>query len=107
MKVILAAGGPDSAEPLARVLANAGFTVAVLPEPTPSAPELRGADLLIADRNSAAALEGAGPKKRILLAPREGTVDLNAVSAGFDDVIPMPSTDDEIVARVRHVLGSR
>lgn len=106
MRVVLATRDAERSEWLAGVLLAAGFSVAVLDDPSPSSPELRGAELLIVDRAGAEALRGAGPARRLLIAPREGTVDLTDVEAGFKDVIAMPSPPDEIVARVRHVLDS-
>ena len=104
MRVVLAASDPEQADWLVGVLAGAGFSVAVLSDPLPTSPELKGAELLIVDRMGAAALAGAGPARRMLIAPREGTVDLADVSSGFRDVIAVPSPAEEIVARVRHVL---
>ena len=106
MRVVLATSDTEQADWLAGVLSAAGFSVAVLMSPAPSSPELRGAELLIVDGESASALEGAGPERKMLIAPREGTVDLAAVQGGYADVIAIPSPDDEVVARVRHVLGS-
>ena len=91
---------------LAGVLAAGGFSVAVLPEPSVDSPELRNAELVIADRESARVLGDSGPTRRILLAPRDGTVDLQEVKAGFNDVIAFPAEAEEIVARVRHALVS-
>lgn len=106
MRVVLAASDAEGSEWLAGVLLAAGFSVAVVSDPSPTSPELRGAELLIVDRAAAKALAGAGPARRLLIAPREGTVDLIDVEAGFKDVIAIPSPPDEIVARVRHVLDS-
>lgn len=104
MRVVLAAGDAERADWLASVLLAAGFSVAVVSDPSPTSPELRGAELLIVDRAAAQALGTAGPSRRLLIAPREGTVDLTDVEAGFKDVIALPSPPEEIVARVRHVL---
>ena len=104
MRVVLAASDAERAEWLAGVLLAGGFSVVVLSEPTPTSPELRGADLVIVDRDGAAALGDAGPSRRMLIAPRDGTVDLSDVESGFRDVIAIPSPADEVVARVRHVL---
>ena len=106
MRVVLAASDAERCEWLASVLLAAGFSVAVLSDPSPTSPELRGAELLIVDRAAAQALGGAGPARRLLIAPREGTVDLTDVESGFKDVIAIPSPPDEIVARVRHVLDA-
>jgi hypothetical protein len=88
------------------VLSAAGFSVAVLSDPSPTSPELHGAELLIVDSGSADALAGAGPSRRVLIAPRDGTVDRSALESGFRDVLAIPSPPDEIVARVRHVMNS-
>lgn len=106
MRVVLAASDPESVEWLADVLSSAGFSVAVLSDPSPTSPELRGAELLIVDSGGAAALAGAGPSRRLLIAPREGTVTMTDVESGFRDVIAIPSPPEEVVARVRHVLSA-
>lgn len=106
MRVVLAASDPESVEWLADVLSSAGFSVAVLSDPSPTSPELRGAELLIVDSVGAAALAGAGPSRRLLIAPREGTVTMTDVESGFRDVIAIPSPPEEVVARVRHVLSA-
>jgi DNA-binding response OmpR family regulator len=106
MRVVLASSDAERADWLAGVLSAAGFSVAVLSDPVPTSPELHGAELLIVDRKGAEALAGAGPARRMLIAPREGTVDRNDIEAGFRDVLAIPSPPDEIVARVRHVLGA-
>jgi DNA-binding response OmpR family regulator len=106
MRVVLAAKDPESANWLADVLSAAGFSVAVLSDPSPTSPELKGAELLIVDRGGAAALGGAGPSRRVLIAPREGTVTMSDVEAGFREVIAIPSAPEEVVARVRHVLSA-
>ncbi len=106
MRVVLAASDAEQAEWLAGVLLAAGLSVAVLSDPSPTSPELRGAELLIVDRKGAEALGSAGPARRLLLAPRDGTVDLSDVESGFKDVIAIPSPPDEIVARVRHALDA-
>ena len=106
MRVVLAASDAEQTEWLAGVLLAAGFSVAVLSDPSPASPELRGAELLIVDRAGAEALRGVGPARRLLIAPRDGTVDLTDVESGFKDVIAIPSPADEVVARVQHVLDS-
>lgn len=106
MKVVLAATDSEQTDWLAGVLSSAGYSVAVLSDPAPTSPELRGAELLIVDRDGAEALAGAGPALRLLVAPREGTVDLADVEAGFRDVIALPAPAEEVVARVKHVLGA-
>lgn len=107
MRVVLAASDAERVEWLAGVLLAGGFSVAVVSDPTPTSPELRGADLLIVDRAGSAALGGAGPDRRMLIAPRDGTVQLSDVESGFRDVIAIPSSADEVVARVRHVLEAQ
>jgi len=106
MRIVLAAADTERADWLAGVLSSAGFSVAVLSDPGPTSPELRGAELLIVDRAGAAALAGAGPARRLLIAPREGTVDREDVESGFRDVIAIPSPPEEIVARVRHAMNT-
>jgi DNA-binding response OmpR family regulator len=106
MRVVLAASDSKSADWLADVLSAAGFSVAVLSDPSPTSPELRGAELLIVDSGNAAALAGAGPSRRLLIAPRDATVSLTDVESGFRDVIAIPSPPEEVVARVRHVLST-
>lgn len=106
MRVVLASSDTERADWLAGVLSAAGFSVAVLTDPTPTSPELHGAELLIVDSSCADALAGAGPSRRVLIAPREGTVDRAALESGFKDVLAIPSPPDEIVARVRHVMNT-
>jgi DNA-binding response OmpR family regulator len=104
MRVVVAAKDDQGAEWLTHVLAQAGYTVAVVPEITSSSPELHGADLLVADRENAVAIGDGGPRCRILLAPRGGTIEIADVERGFADVIAFPSEPDEVVARVEHAL---
>lgn len=106
MRVVLAAVDTERADWLAGVLGSAGFSVAVLTDPVPTSPELRGAELLIVDSKGAEALGDAGPARRLLIAPREGTVELADVESGYKDVIAIPSPPDEVVARVRHALNA-
>jgi hypothetical protein len=103
MRIVLAAADPEATEWLAGILGAEGFSVVVLPEPDPAAPELRGAELLIADESAASSLGDAGPARRMLLSPRGGTVDLTQIDR-FADVIAVPSVPDEVIARVRHAL---
>ena len=106
MRVVLAAKDSERADWLAGVLSSAGFSVALLSDPTPTSPELRGAELLIVDPEGAEALGGAGPARKLLIAPRDGTVQLDAVQGGFRDILAIPSPPEEIVARVRHAMKS-
>ncbi|MEX2539916.1 MAG: hypothetical protein WD646_14815 [Actinomycetota bacterium] len=103
MRIVLAAADPEATEWLAGILGAEGFSVVVLPEPDPAAPELRGAELLIADESAASSLGDAGPTRRMLLSPRGGTVDLTQIDR-FADVIAVPSVPEEVIARVRHAL---
>ena len=103
MRIVLAAADSEATEWLAGVLGSAGFSVVVLPDPDPAAPELRSADLLIADESSASSIADVGPKKRILLSRRGGTVELENIER-YADVIAVPSAAEEVVARVRHVI---
>lgn len=107
MRVVLACSDPDRADWLAHVLGTAGFSVVVLPEVTPSSPELRGAELLIADGDSARALGTSGPTRRVLLSSRGGTVDLAAIEGRFADVLALPAPEEEVVARIRHAAGGQ
>jgi len=76
----------------------------VLTEVSPSSPELKGAELLITDSESAKGLEGAGPARRLLLSSRGATVDLAVIEGRFTDVLALPASKEEVVARVRHAL---
>lgn len=106
MRVVLAAKDTERADWLAGVLSSAGFSVALLSDPAPTSPELRGAELLIVDPAGAEALGDAGPIRRLLIAPRDGTVPLDAVRGKFRDVLAIPSPAEEIVARVRHAMNA-
>jgi hypothetical protein len=106
MRVVLACGDSERADWLARVLGTAGFSVVVLQDVTPTSPELRGAQRLIADGDSARAVGPSGPARRMLLSPRGGTVDLSAVQGRFADVLALPAPEEEVVARVRHAAGA-
>lgn len=103
MRIVLAAADTDATDWLAGILGSAGFSVVVLPEADPAAPELRNADLLIADNSSASLIAEAGPERRILLSHRGGTVELESIDR-YADVIAVPSLAEEVVARVRHVI---
>ncbi len=107
MRVVLASANFDATNWLDDVLRGGGFSVVVLPDATPTSPELHGADLLIVDSTTAHGLEGAGPVRRLLLAPRGSTLDLDAVRRGFSDIIVVPSDPDEVVARVNHAASRR
>ena len=107
MRVVLACGDAERADWLAHVLGTAGFSVVVLPEVTATSPELRGAQLLIADGESARAVGTSGPSRRMLLSSRGGTVDLAAIEGRFADVLAVPASEEEVVARVRHAAGGQ
>ena len=102
MRVVLAATDPEATNWLDGVLRGGGFSVVIVPDATPSSPELHGADVLIVDSKTADGLAGAGPTRRLLLASRGATLDLDAVRRGFADVIVVPSDPDEVVARVNY-----
>jgi HD-GYP domain-containing protein (c-di-GMP phosphodiesterase class II) len=105
MRVIVASSDEEAAGWLQNVLTSAGLSVAVLGEPVPSAPELSGGDLLVADRLSADSIGDSGPRRRMLLVPRGHVVDVAAaLSGGFLDLIIIPSPEDEILARVGRAL---
>ncbi len=106
MRVILACKDPENADWLAHVLGEDGLSVVVLPDVAPDSPELRGAELLIVDGASAAALGDAGPIKRVLISARGATVDLTAVQGRFSDILVIPAPSEEVVARVRHVMAT-
>jgi DNA-binding response OmpR family regulator len=107
MRVVLASANLEATNWLDDVLRGGGFSVVVLPDATPSSPELHGADVLIVDTKTADGLAAAGPARRLLLAPRGSTLDLEAVKRGFSDIIVVPSDPDEVVARVNHAASWR
>ena len=107
MRVVLASADLEATNWLDGVLRSGGFSVVVLPDATPASPELHGADVLIVDTKTADGLAGAGPTRRLLLAPRGSTLDLQAVKKGFSDIIVVPSDPDEVVARVNHAASWR
>ena len=104
MRVPLACKDAERADWLAHVLGEAGFSMVVLPEATPESPELKGAELLITDGDSAKALGRAGPSRRLLLSSRGATVDLAVIEGRFTDVLALPASEEEVVARVRHAV---
>lgn len=105
MRVVLAAKDTERADWLASVLSAAGFSVALISDPIPTSPELRGAELLIVDPEGAEAIGSAGPSRKLLIAPRDGTVSMDDLGAGFRDILAIPSPPEEIIARVRHALN--
>lgn len=105
MRIVLACRDPEHADWLAHVLGEDGMSVVVLAEVGPSSPELRGAELLIVDSESAASVGDEGPTRRVLLAARGATIDLTAVQGRFADILVIPTAEEEVIARVRHVLG--
>ncbi len=105
MRIVLACQNPEHADWLAHILGEDGLSVVVLPDVTGTSPELKGAELLIVDSASAASLGDGGPAKRVLLSARGSTIDLTAVQGRFADIIVIPTPDEEVVARVRHVMG--
>jgi hypothetical protein len=103
MRVILASNDEEATEWLARVLGAGGYSVVVLGDLSPASPELRGADLLIGDPEAFRALGDAGPAVRLLLSSRGGTVDMSLIQS-FADVLAVPGPEDEVLARIEHVL---
>jgi len=105
MRVLVASSDVSATDWLQAVLHAAGLTVIVMAEPSPTAPELAGSELLIADRAAAEALGDDGPKRRLLLVPRGQAVDLaDAMSGGFMDLLIVPSPEDEVLNRVGRAL---
>jgi len=107
MRVVLVSGNLEATDWLDGVLRGGGFSVVVLTEATPTSPELHGADVLIVDTKTAEGLADAGPPRRLLLAPRGSTLDLDAVRRGFSDVIVVPSDPDDVVKRVSFAASWR
>ena len=105
MRVVLACRDVERADWLAHILGEDGFSVVVLPEITPSSPELKGAELVILDDDAAVSIGDAGPSRRVLLSARGTTVDLRAIQGRFADILVIPAPADEVIARVRHVMG--
>lgn len=105
MRIVLACSDVERADWIAHVLGEDGFSVVVLTEVGASSPELRGAELVIADPASAKDLGEEGDFKRVLLSSRGSTIDLSAIQGRFADILVVPAPAEEVVARVRHVLG--
>jgi hypothetical protein len=105
MRIVLACRDPEHADWLAHILGEDGLSVVVLQEVDPKSPELKGAELLIVDSESAALIGDAGPPKRVLLSARGSTIDLTAVQGRFAEIIVIPAPEAEVVARIRHVMG--
>ena len=105
MRVVVASTDSEAAEWLRGVLQSAGLSVSVLADAGPDSPELDGADLLIADGDAARKIAGAGPRRKIMLVPRGGSVDVSEVLAGgYSDMLSMPAADEDILVRVGRVL---
>ena len=104
MRVILASKDEEATEWLAGVLGSGGYSVVVLAEVDPASPELRGAELLIGDPDALRNLGDAGPRHRLLLSHRGGTVDMSLINS-FADVLAVPGPPDEVLARIEHVLS--
>lgn len=105
MRVVVASSNAEATAWLEPVLRAGGFSVVVVPDATVDSPELHGADVLIVDTKTADVLADARPIRRLLLAPRGGTLDLEAVRRGFSDILVVPSDEDEVVARVKHAVS--
>lgn len=107
--MVLACQDEEVADRLAAVLANDGMSVVVLKEISEESPELKGADLLIVDGASARALgEGAtekGSATKILLSERGATIEFDAISGRYADILVVPAPDEEVIGRVRHAMG--
>lgn len=103
MRVILASKDEEATEWLAGVLGGGGYSVVVLPDATPESPELRNADLLIGDPEAFRTLGDAGPRVRLLLSARGGTVDMSLIQS-FADVLAVPGQPEEVLARIEHVM---
>ena len=88
-----------------RDISHSSVERVVLPDATPESPELRNAELLIADPEAIKALGEAGPKRRLLLSPRGSMVDMSMINS-FADVLAVPGAPDEVLARIQHVLES-
>jgi DNA-binding response OmpR family regulator len=100
MRVVLAASDAEATTWLDDTLRAGGFSVVVVPDATPASPELHGADVLIVDAGTAQGLSGVSSVRRLLLASRTSTLDLDSVRSGFADIIVVPSDPDDVVARV-------
>src|SRR5438874_1700878 len=96
MRVILASKDEDATEWLAGVLGSGGYSVVVLPDATPESPELRNAELLIADPEAIKALGEAGPKRRLLLSPRGSMVDMSMINSFADVLTPDPLAPKDV-----------
>jgi DNA-binding response OmpR family regulator len=106
MRVVVASDNAKATAWLEPVLRSGGFSVVVVTEATLESPELHGADVLIVDSKTADALaDAARPIRRLLLAPRGGTLELEHIRRGFSDIIVVPSDESEVVARVRHAVS--
>jgi DNA-binding response OmpR family regulator len=104
MRVVLACRDIERADWLAHVLGEAGFSVVVLTEVSPTSPELKGAGLLISDGEAAKAIGTSGPARQMLLSSRGATVDMAVIEGRFSDVLTLPASEEEVVARVRHAV---
>jgi DNA-binding response OmpR family regulator len=106
MRVVLVCKDAERADWVAHVLGEAGFSVVVLSDVSPASPELRGAELIITDGEAARALGTSGPARRLLLSSRGATVDLAVIEGRFSDILALPASKEEVIARVRHVMNS-
>jgi DNA-binding response OmpR family regulator len=107
MRVLVVSEDVEAREWLAAVLGGAGMTVDVLGSIDPASPELRVAELAVLDHQSAERLGPEPAVKRVLLAPRGATVDIDAVRGGFSEILVVPSEPEDVVARVRRAASSR
>ena len=79
MRVVLACKDAERADWLAHVLGEAGFSVVVLTDVTPTSPELKGAELLHHRRRVGHEARGGRSDPAMLLSSRGATVDLAVI----------------------------
>lgn len=102
MRVVVASSDSESTDWLERVLRAGGMSVVVVPDADPQTPDLRTADVVIVDRESAEALVDSMLKRFVLMVPRGGTLEMKVVTGGFAEIVVVPSDEEDVVARVRH-----
>lgn len=107
MRVVVASDDVAASTWVETVLRGGGFSVVVVPDATEASPELHGADVLIVDSKSAHAFVDVRQIRRLLLAPRGKTLDLDGVRQGFTDIIVVPSDEADVVERVRLAASHR
>ena len=107
MRVVVASDDVAATTWVETVLRTGGFSVVVVPDATEQSPELHGADVLIVDSKSAHSFADVRQIRRLLLAPRGKTLDMDGVRQGFADIIVVPSDEAEVVERGRHAAAHR